>query len=109
MQTRSKLFEKKNSVLTAQEWFNNKQIRVMLFRQLAYHPCVSCQSAHCIAQILPNNRSESFSGGCAVVSNNHRRLLGGERGRAGPHKFGRLAKSCLDDKQNSSHAAITAL
>ena len=82
----------------AEEWFNDKQIRVMLFRQLAYRLFISCESVDCIAQILPDNRSESFSGDCAVVSNNDRTLSGAERGGAGPHKFVRLAKNCSDDK-----------
>jgi hypothetical protein len=95
------LFEKKNSVVMAKEWFNDKQIWVMLFRQLMHRPFISCESGHCIAQIVPDNRGESFSGDGAVVSNNHRRLSGGERCGAGPHKFMRVAKSCSDDKQNS--------
>ena len=85
--TGSKLFEKKNSVVMAKEWFNDKQIWVMLFRQLMHRPFISCEPAHWVAQIVPDNRGESFSGDCAVVSNNYRRLSRGERGGRGSHKF----------------------
>ena len=34
----------------------------MLFRQLMRGPFISCESADCIGQITPDNRSEAFSG-----------------------------------------------
>jgi hypothetical protein len=65
------LFEKKNSVVMAKEWFNEKQIWLMLFRQLAGGLFVSCESADCVAQVTLNDGSEAFSGDRAVVSNNY--------------------------------------
>ena len=101
----------------AKEWFNHKKIWVMLFRQLTHRPFISCESAHCIAQITPDNRNESFSGDGAVVSDNYRRLSRGERCGEDPHKRLRVAKNCLDDKQNSlgnfpysnPHVPLTAI
>jgi hypothetical protein len=81
------LFEKKNAVVMAKEWFNDKQIWPVLFRELPRGPFISRESADCIAQIMPDNRNESFSGDRAVVSNNYRRLSRGERGGEGPHKL----------------------
>jgi hypothetical protein len=81
------LFEKKNAVVMTKEWFNDKQIWLMLFRELSGGLFISCQSADGIAQITPDYRNQSFSGDRAVVSNNHRRLSRGERGGEGPHKL----------------------
>ena len=93
----------------AKEWFNDKQIWLMLFRQLARGPFISCESADCVAQVAVDNRNESFSGDRAVVSNNYRRLSRGERGGGGPHKFQRVTESCSDDKQNSLPAGNARL
>jgi hypothetical protein len=68
------LLEKKNSVVMAEEWFNHKEIWLMFFGQLARGPFIDCESANCIAQILPNDRNKSFSGDRAVVSDNYARL-----------------------------------
>jgi hypothetical protein len=77
----------------AEEWFNNKQIWVVLFRQLMHCPFISCESAHCIAQITADNRNEPFSGDRAVVSDNYRRLSRGERCGKDPHKRLRVDKT----------------
>jgi len=107
--TRGKLFEKKNPVVMAKEWFNDKKIWLMLFRQLTRSSFISCESADCIAQITPDNRNESFSGDRAVVSNNYRRLSRGERSGEDPHRLLRVVKSCSDDKQNSLLAGNSRL
>jgi len=85
----------------AKEWFNDEEIWLMFFGQLTRAPFISCESANCIDQITPDNRNKSFSGDRAVVSDNYRRLSRGERSGESPHKRLRVAKNCLDDKQNS--------
>jgi len=85
----------------SEERFNQEKIRLMLFHQLIRGPFISCESRQSVPQVSADNRSESFSGDCAVVSNNYRRLSRGERSGESPHKRLRVAKNCLDDKQNS--------
>jgi hypothetical protein len=95
------LLQKKNSVVVAEEWFNNNEIWLMFLGQLTRSPFISRESTNRIAQIAPNNCKKPFSGDSAVVSDNYRRLSGGERSGESPHKRLRVAKKCLDDKQNS--------
>ena len=83
------------------EWFNDKQIWLVLFHQLTRGHFISCESANCIAQITPDNRNESFSGDRAVVSDNYRKLSRGEREWRSSHKLLRVMKNFSDDKQNS--------
>jgi hypothetical protein len=92
------LFEEKNPVVMTKEWFNDKQIWLMPFHQLMRGHFISCESADCVAQITVENRGDSFSGDCTVVSNNYRRLSRGERSGECPHKHLRVAKNCSDDK-----------
>jgi hypothetical protein len=66
--------------MTSRSW-------LMLFREPACGPFISCESADCIAQITPDNRNKPFSADRAVDSNNYRRLSRGERGGGGPHKL----------------------
>ena len=99
--TRGELLEKKNSVVMAEEWFNNNEIWLMFFSQLTRGPFISRESTNCIAQITPKNRKESFSGDGTVVSDNYRRLPGGERSGESPHKRLRVFKNGLNGKQNS--------
>src|SRR5262245_10857742 len=79
--TRSKLFEKKNPVAMAKEWFNDKQIWMVLFHQLTRDPFISCECADSVPQVTVNNRSHSFSRDRAVVSDKYRKLSRGERSR----------------------------
>jgi hypothetical protein len=81
------LLEKKNPVVMTKERFYDQQIGLVLFRQLAHGPFISCESANSITQIALENCSKSFSGDGAVVSDNYRRLSRGERSGGGPHKF----------------------
>src|SRR5581483_6190838 len=64
----------------------------MFFHQLARNPYIGCESANYIARIALNNRSKSFSGDRAVVSDNYRRLSRGESSGGGPHKFRECSK-----------------
>jgi hypothetical protein len=95
------LFEQKNPVVMTKEWFNDKQIWLVLFHQLMRGHFISCDTAQDVAQVPVDNHSDSFSGDRAVVSNNYRRLSREERGGAGSHKFLRVSKSSSDDKENS--------
>ena len=97
----SELLKKKNSVAMAEEWFNDEEIWLMFLGQLTRGPFISCEATNCIAQITPDNRNESFSGDRAVVSDNYGRLSRGERSGENTHKPLRVAKNCLDDKENS--------
>ena len=72
----------------------------MFFNQLTRGPFISCESANRITQIAPDNRKQSFSRDRAVVSDDYRRLSRGERCGENPHKRLKMAKNCLDDKQN---------
>jgi hypothetical protein len=94
-------FQQEKPVVMAKEWFNDEEIWLMFIGQLTRGPFISCESANCVAQITPDNRDESFSGDRAVVSDNYRRLSRRERSGESPHKRLRVAKNCLDDKQNS--------
>lgn len=82
------------------EWFDDKQIWLVLLHELTRGPFICCERAHCVAQIPVDNYSDSFSGDRAVVSDNYTRLSRGERVER-PHNFFRVVKSCSDDKQNS--------
>jgi hypothetical protein len=42
----------------------------MFFHQLAREPFVRCETGYCVAQVSMDNRSDTFSGDGAVVSNN---------------------------------------
>jgi len=92
----------------AKEWFNDKQIWLMLFRELSGGLFINCESADGIAQITPDNRNQSFSGDRAVVSNNYKAVARGARWR-GPSQTLRLGKSCLNDKQIRYPARNTRL
>ena len=96
---RSKLFEEKNPVVMTKEWFNDKQIWLVLFHQLMRGHFISCETAQGVAQVPVDNHSDPFSGDRAVVSNNYRTLSRGERGGENPHKRLRVAKNCLGGKQ----------
>jgi hypothetical protein len=93
------LLEKKNAVVMTEEWFDYKKIGVMFFSQLTCGPLVDCDSTNCIAQITLDNRDQSFSGDRAVVSDDYRRLSGGERSGENPHKDVSVRKKCRYDKQ----------
>ncbi len=81
----------------------------MLFHQLTRSPFIGCEPAQYVAQVPADNRSDSFSGDRAVVSNNYRRLSRGEREWRSSHKFLRVVKNFSNDKQNSLSSVYARL